>query len=114
MKKAIIALALSIASASAFADPALVVDLDGGCSWFVGPNAAAGNIHFVLNDGDQWVLSCHGEMTTEPPEEAIVFKSTNDEPTGFCFAFGYETNNLQLVFTPSGKSKFTCWGTVEE
>lgn len=119
MKKTLIALALSVASASAFADPALVVHLDEGCSWFINTAdfsaGAEGNTHFVLNDGDQWVLSCHGEIVAgDIPESAKVYKSTNDAPSLYCITGFGITYNVHVNFTPSGNSKFTCWGTVEE
>ena len=108
------ALAL-IWSAGAAADPAIVILLDEGCWWGDESLVATGNVRFALNDGDIWVLSCHGDLVEgEPPTRALVARSTEDDPIGLCSTSFGSTANWHVNLTPSGKSKFTCWGTVEE
>lgn len=115
--KLIIALAALMMSSSAFAGPAFIIQLDEGCSWGSVDDAgflATGSVQFVMNDGLQWMVSCHGEIIDgENPERAVVIRSTDDDPVGLCYTPFDTTENWHLVATPSGQSKFSCWGITD-
>jgi hypothetical protein len=101
-------------SSSAFAGPAIVVMIDDACGWGDDNYTAMGDVHFVLNDGLQWVLSCKGEIIEgDSLKKAMVLRSSDDEPVGPCYTPSGFTMNWQMVFTPSGKSQMTCWGLVD-
>jgi hypothetical protein len=116
MKSLISALAFSLLfSGAVAADPAVVIKLDQVCRMQdMTGNLYIGDVHFVLNDGDLWVLSCHGKIVDGvPPRRAEVLKSSDEDPLWECLTpFGF-TYNFQQVSTPSGKSKVTCWGIVD-
>ena len=112
MKKVLMSIVIFLVSASAFADPALVIILDdGACFWGSPTTYSEGNVHFVLNDGDLWVLSCHGEVLEgELPDHAYVAISSDANPEHLCTTPFGSTYNVRSVTTPAGKSKLTCWG----
>jgi hypothetical protein len=69
----------------------------------------------VETQNGKWSLSCIGEaeiIEGPPLDRGLQFKSTADDPLGFCFTPFGQTEKFHTTITPSGQSTFVCQGDL--
>jgi len=105
-------LVLGVSAVSANSpNAAIVVKSDGGCFWFAGPFSAIGHQVYVETQNGHWKLSCQADSYAGPSlAQAFVLRSSPRAPQGTCTTPAGFTEKFIMVFTPSGRTHFTCQG----